>query len=381
MSTRQRHKTKYPGVIYRIPNGGYAGQTEKVFYAIYKQDGKVVEAKIGGQVQHGMTAAKANAIRSEYMNGKRLTPQAQRVQDEAEREKRLSEDEKTFQRLWLHFAEEMQEKGNTSYKDDRSRWEKHLAPVFGDKTPDEIITLDLDRLKAKLKRDGLSPATTKHILGLLRRIINFSVIRGRCPRVDPGRLHFAMPKLNNEKTEDLSPDELSRLITAIDQSPDWKAAGVLRLAMLTGMRRGELLALKWGDIDFDKGFLRIVSPKGGKDASIPLNETALRVLHGLPRTESVYVFPGRNGARSFDLKKPISTIKKAAGLPVDFRPCHGLRHFFASTLASSGKVDLHTIQRLLNHQSPSMTQRYAHLRDEAMREASNVMNAIMEDVG
>lgn len=188
-----------------------------------------------------------------------------------------------------------------------------------------------------------------------------------------------MPKLNNEKTEDLSPDELSRLITAIDQSPDWKAAGVLRLAMLTGMRRGELLALKWGDIDFDKGFLRIVSPKGGKDASIPLNDSATRVLHGLPRTESVYVFPGRNGARSFDLKKPISAIKKAAGLPADFRPCHGLRHFFASTLASSGKVDLHTIQRLLNHQSPSMTQRYAHLRDEAMREASNVMNAIIED--
>ncbi len=377
MSTRQRHKTNYPGVIYRIPNGGYAGRSEKVFYAIYKQDGKVIEAKIGGQVQHGMTAAKASKIRAEYMTGARLTPQVQRDKDEAD--KLAEEGKPTFQKLWVHFAEEMQE--NTSYKDDRSRWEKHLAPVFGDKTPDEIITLDLDRLKAKLKRDGLSPATTKHILGLLRRIINFSVIRGRCPRVDPGRLHFAMPKLNNEKTEDLNPDELARLITALDQSHDWKAAGVLRLAMLTGMRRGELLALKWCDIDFDKGFLRIVSPKGGKDASIPLNDSALRVLCELPRSEIAYVFPGRNGARSFDLKKPISTIKKAAGLPADFRPCHGLRHFFASTLASSGKVDLHTIQRLLNHQSPSMTQRYAHLRDEAMREASNVMNAIMEDVG
>lgn len=376
MSTRQRHKTKYPGVIYRIPNGGYAGQAEKVFYAIYKQDGKVIEAKIGGQVQHGMTAAKASKIRAEYMTGARLTPQVQRDKDEAE--KLAEEGKPTFQKLWVHFAEEMQE--NTSYKDDRSRWEKHLAPVFGDKTPDEIITLDLDRLKAKLKRDGLSPATTKHVLGLLRRIINFSVSRGRCPGIDPSRLHFEMPKINNETTEDLNPDELARLLQAIDESPNWMAAGLLRLAMFTGMRRGELLALKWESIDFERGFVRIIDPKGGKDASIPLNATARRILEELPRSNSEFLFPGRNGHAS-DLKRPVSAIKKAAGLPADFRPCHGLRHFFASTLASSGQVDLHTLQRLLNHKSPSMTQRYSHLRDEALQRATNVMDSIMADVG
>jgi len=57
----------------------------------------------------------------------------------------------------------------------------------------------------------------------------------------------------------------------------------------------------------------------------------------------------------------VNTIKKAAGLPKDFRALHGLRHVYASMLASSGQVDLYTIQKLLTHKSPAMTQRYAHL--------------------
>ena len=63
----------------------------------------------------------------------------------------------------------------------------------------------------------------------------------------------------------------------------------------------------------------------------------------------------------------LSKIKKEAGLPKDFRPLHGLRHHYASMLASSGKVDMYVLQKLLTHKSPLMTQRYAHLRDEALR--------------
>jgi integrase len=67
----------------------------------------------------------------------------------------------------------------------------------------------------------------------------------------------------------------------------------------------------------------------------------------------------------------VTRIKKAAGLPKDFRALYGLRPVYASMLAASGQVDLYTLQKLLTHKSAAMTQRYAHLRDEALRRASD----------
>ncbi|UCG12225.1 MAG: tyrosine-type recombinase/integrase, partial [Deltaproteobacteria bacterium] len=73
-------------------------------------------------------------------------------------------------------------------------------------------------------------------------------------------------------------------------------------------------------------------------------------------------------------------IRKRAGLPKDFRPLHGLRHVYASMLASSGKVDMYTLQKLLTHKSPQMTQRYAHLRDEALQKAANLAAELVHQV-
>ena len=72
-------------------------------------------------------------------------------------------------------------------------------------------------------------------------------------------------------------------------------------------------------------------------------------------------------------------IKRKAGLPDDFRPLHGLRHAFASGLASSGQVDLYTLQKLLTHKPPEMTQRYAHLRNETLKKALNLAGQIVAD--
>jgi integrase len=364
----KRQPTKYPGVVFRETEQG-----ERVFYVRFKRAGKVVEAKAGGSIRQQMTAAKAATYRAQLIAGQAATPQEQREQGRAD--KAAEQSKPTMARLWEAFR--VAKADNKSLRDDFYRWRLHLAPVFAEKTPAEILTLDVDRLRSRLKKKGLAPATNKQIIVLLKRIINYAVKRGLCPPVDPSRLHFEMPKVNNERTEDLAPDELARLLTAIDNAKDWRAAGLLRLAMLTGMRRGELLSLQWQHIDLARGFVRIVGPKGGKDASIPLNAAARRVLVELPRPGSDFLFPGRTG-RACDLKKPIAAIKKAAGLPDDFRPVHGLRHFFASALASSGEVDLHTLQRLLNHKCPQMTQRYSHLRDEALQRATGVMDSVME---
>ena len=137
-----------------------------------------------------------------------------------------------------------------------------------------------------------------------------------------------------------------------------------------------MFKLRWEDIDFDRGFIRIVGPKGGTDQAIPLNAAARKVLKAHPRS-SEYIFPGEDGGQRVTIQKALRRIREAAGLPKTFRPLHGLRHAFASRLASSGAVDMYTLQKLLTHKSPVMTQRYAHLRDESLRKASELAGTLV----
>jgi integrase len=153
----------------------------------------------------------------------------------------------------------------------------------------------------------------------------------------------------------------------------------MKLALCTGMRRGEMFKLRWEDLDFERGFITIKDPKGGADQKIPLNDTARQVLNNHPRTESPFVFFGRGGKRRTDINKSLRKIRKEAGLPKTFRSLHGLRHYFASALASTGEVDLYTLQKLLTHKSPVMTQRYAHLRDQALKRGSDVASRLISE--
>jgi len=186
--------------------------------------------------------------------------------------------------------------------------------------------------------------------------------------------------VHNLRTEDLNPEQLADLIEAINTEHDYQAANFMRMALVTGMRRGELLRLKWEDVDFDQGFIHIRTPKGGKDQTIPLNEPAREVLEHHPKSDSPFVFPGQAGRQRTSPPQRINAIREKAGLPPDFRPLHGLRHTYASMLASSGEVDLYVLQRLLTHKSAAMTQRYAHLRDDALRRASNLAGDLLKQV-
>jgi integrase len=154
----------------------------------------------------------------------------------------------------------------------------------------------------------------------------------------------------------------------------------MKLVLFTGMRRGELFKLQWGDVDFERGFIHIKDPKGGPEQKIPLNDSAREILANHERSESPYVFPGRDGRQRVTIQHAATRIKKRAGLPKDFRPLHGLRHVYASMLASSGQVDMYTLQKLLTHKSPQMTQRYAHLRDEALRQAADLAGTLIDQV-
>jgi integrase len=232
----------------------------------------------------------------------------------------------------------------------------------------------VDRLRLELLMTR-RPGTVSNVLELLRRLINFGAKKRLC---ETPTFTIEMPKVNNVKTEDLTAKQMTRLLEALEKAPNLQVAHLMKLALLTGMRRGELCRLTWDDVDFERGFIHIRDPKGGQDQKIPLNEKSRELLRSHPRTDSPYVFPGRRGKKRGDITKQANHIKLAAGLPRDFRALHGLRHVFASMLASSGQVDLYTLQKLLTHKSPTMTQRYAHLRDQALRNAADLAGNIIE---
>lgn len=361
----KRIKTSYPGVYYREANRVGGKGTEKVYYVVFKQKGKVFEEKVGRQYADDMTPARASGIRADLIEGKKKL-KSQRKKEEQKNKKW------TIQEIWEEYKSKRTE--NKGLAIDEGRYNKYIKPLFGKKEPKDIEPIQIDRFQKKYKKK-LSDQTRKHVLNLLTWIINYGVSRKLCTG-----LSFKMekPSVNNEKIEDLSPGQLQDLLKAIQDDPNIHAKNMMLLALYSGMRRGEMFKLKWENVDFNRGIITIIDPKGGKDQRIPLNDAAAEILKKHPKEKnSPYVFPGKDGKQRVTIAKPVNRIKANANLPKDFRPLHGLRHVYASMLASSGKVDMYTLQKLLTHKDPRMTQRYAHLRDEALKAASNLAGEII----
>lgn len=367
-----RVKTDYTGVYYYTqPRVGGTG-TEKVFYVVFKLAGKVYEEPAGRQYRDNMTAAKAARIRASLIDGKR-----ELAKDRREREKNEKEAEAnrpTLSRLWAEYSQHRAD--SRSAKVDDGRYSKHIAPTLGGKVPSELVTMDVERLRTRLAKTH-SLQTVKHVLALLKRIIRFGVHAGLIEPPSPRRFSIKMPSFDNTKTETLSDEQLAALLHAAAVDENHKAGALVRLALATGLRRSEMLGLKWQDIDFDAGFITLPKTKSGKVQLVPLNELALEVLTDLPR-DTEHVFPGgKAGAHVQNLYPALRRIRQRAGLPSSMRPLHACRHVFASRLASAGE-SLYVIQKLLRHSDGRMTARYSHLADETLRRASDAAGAILK---
>jgi len=273
-------------------------------------------------------------------------------------------------------------KGNKkSWEADYSRWKNHLADQFSQRRMNEISKKDVLKILDKLKRSGgrdgkgAKPATIKQVLVLLRRLYNWSKSMDLYANSNPTD-NIKVGNLNNKKTECLSLDEIKRLQETLSLWHNQRAARVVKFALYTGLRLGEILNLKWQDVDMNTNFVTIKDPKG-KPTVLPLNQSAWDVIEEALKDggSDIFIFPNRRGEQRKSFAHIWYRIRKKAELPSDFR-FHGLRHTFASHLASSGKVDIYTLQKLLNHQSPAMTQRYAHLLDSALKKGADVLDDI-----
>jgi integrase len=176
----------------------------------------------------------------------------------------------------------------------------------------------------------------------------------------------------------LSGSELDSLMAALNQHPDQQGANIIRLLLLTGARRGEVLSAKWDQFDLLKGVW--IKPgattKQRTDHVVPLSAPTRQLLNDLHKLRSgEYLFPGRLGDHRIDVKDSWASICKAA--KIEGLRLHDLRHSYASFLASSGE-SLPMIGSLLGHTQPSTTARYAHIFDEARRAATERVGAIID---
>ena len=371
----KRIKTKYPGIFYReVKRIGGKG-IEKVFYLVFKKGGKVYEEKAGRQYADDMTPGRAAHIRAERIEGKRLS--RKEIREVAQAKKQAEINKWTIDRLWAEYKNNHPNlKGYRTYE---SAYNLHISPNFGTKEPKNILPLDIKRIENKLLKIR-APQTVFHVLELLRRIINFGANSKLCQGLN---FKIKMPSVDNIKTEDLTADEIESLLQAIAEDFHPQAGTMMKLVLYTGLRKGEMFRLQWKHIHREKRFIQIVDPKGGKGQTIPLNDATKELLEEYKKLNpdnSLYIFPGKGGGQRTTIARQVNRIKKRAGLPKDFRPLHGLRHVYASMLASSGQVDLYVLQRLLTHKDSKMTQRYAHLRDETLKKASNLAGDIVKGV-
>lgn len=154
---------------------------------------------------------------------------------------------------------------------------------------------------------------------------------------------------------------------------------MVKFALYTGKRRGEILTLRWKDIDFENHRMTFhgMNTKSGKGQTLPIGQKAYEVLSGAMTLKNCdYVFPSQNGPyKPGSFNSIWKNIRRKAGITIRF---HDLRHAYASYLASSGKVDIYTLKELLGHSTIETTQGYAHLVNGALKRAVHVADEMFE---
>ncbi len=247
--------------------------------------------------------------------------------------------------------------------------ERHVLPALGGRAVGEVTQEDAAALHRRL-RD--TPWMANTAVGILSRMCRLAAAWGlAAPGRDPCRSVRRYPERARERF--LTPEEFRRLGRALreaeaDGSAWPPAVAAIRLLLLTGCRKNEILTLRWDDVDRTAGELRLGDAKSGPRMA-PLTPPLLKVLDDIPRTaDNPWVIAGRKpGTRLRELAHHWRRIAARAGL--DGVRIHDLRHSYASRALALGE-SLSMIGRLLGHARVATTARYAHLARDAEREAA-----------
>ena len=217
------------------------------------------------------------------------------------------------------------------------------------------------------------PATTNRLIACLKHIITQGVLWDLASQdtlIEVRKVKNLVE--SNKRTKFLNVIECQRLIECC--APHLRP--IVITALNTGMRKGEILTLKWEQIDLLHGYISLIDTKSGEGREVPINDTLKGVFEAMPHSvESVYVFTDKNGKPYRWLTHSFGTAMRKAEI-CNFR-FHDLRHTFASQLVMKG-VDLTTVKELMGHKKITMTLRYAHLAPEHKSKAVRVLDEVLQ---
>jgi integrase len=379
--------TEIKGFALRITKGG-----AKSFILDYRADGRQRRITLGSYPDWTVQAARIAARDMKRDVDQGLDPMGDR---------RALREAPTLQDLWERYRiEKLPNKAERSQRDEQSMWQKIILPRLGKLRVEDVKFNDLDDLHRDITRIRKTPVRANRVIEVLRGAFNLAV-RWHWRQDNPANGIQKNPEEKRERY--LSKPEVMGLARALDQHHEKNSASAIKLLMLTGARRSEVLGSRWDMFDLENGVWTKPSAhtKQRRIHRVPLNGPALQLLHGM-RAESngEFVFEGAEGKPLTDIKRTWLSVCKLAGLTTKIQKrnrsgkpvfnkagasimideptvrLHDLRHSFASILVSAG-ASLPLIGQLLGHTQVQTTHRYAHLFDRPMRDAAETVGVFV----
>jgi len=364
---------KYQGVYYRVsskldenerPVKRFQGKADRCFYITYRDgSGKFIREKVGW-ASEGYNAQNAVHVRGERMR-------AVRHGDELPDRKSKNGDP-TLHDVWKHYDKWLDTGKKHTYQD-RNRYKNHIKKKFGRKQLSQITSLDLEEFKDSLIKKGLSHATVKHVLVIIRQLYNkaraWNLWSGENPMNG-----VKMPVLNNRRVRFLTHEEAHILLDALSKYE--YNQGLYEISLISihsGLRAGEIFGLLWGYLNFENNIIHVADTKGKPSHDAYMTKTVRKMLLSKKKGKpSDLIFKDYKGRKLKEIGKPFAKIINDLGFNegiTDRRQrvsFHTLRHTFASWLAIQGTPILE-IKELLGHKTLAMTERYAHLIPDQKR--------------